>query len=213
MQTSFDRQRRARKAKSPGITWAFREREKGFEPSTSTLARWHSTTELLPQRGLIYGKSGRLSTARWRALFGSVDARPGDGACPPGPRIPGRPWPAGPRTRPRWCGRRAGKSSRRRPSRGGAGLPVPPAAACAAAGAACPSAAPPPAPPAPPPAPRAPPAPPAPPARRRRRRYPGAAGAGRAALQVAGMVLGAIFWMMPGRVRRRTWRRRGPCGS
>jgi hypothetical protein len=25
------------------------EREKGFEPSTSTLARWHSTTELLPQ--------------------------------------------------------------------------------------------------------------------------------------------------------------------
>ena len=26
------------------------EREKGFEPSTSTLARWHSTTELLPQR-------------------------------------------------------------------------------------------------------------------------------------------------------------------
>jgi hypothetical protein len=26
-----------------------REREKGFEPSTSTLARWHSTTELLPQ--------------------------------------------------------------------------------------------------------------------------------------------------------------------
>ena len=27
----------------------FVEREKGFEPSTSTLARWHSTTELLPQ--------------------------------------------------------------------------------------------------------------------------------------------------------------------
>jgi hypothetical protein len=25
------------------------EREKGFEPSTSTLARWHSTTELLPR--------------------------------------------------------------------------------------------------------------------------------------------------------------------
>ena len=32
-------------AKTPG----FLEREKGFEPSTSTLARWHSTTELLPQ--------------------------------------------------------------------------------------------------------------------------------------------------------------------
>jgi hypothetical protein len=30
----------------------FLEREKGFEPSTSTLARWHSTTELLPQFGL-----------------------------------------------------------------------------------------------------------------------------------------------------------------
>jgi hypothetical protein len=27
------------------------EREKGFEPSTSTLARLHSTTELLPQFG------------------------------------------------------------------------------------------------------------------------------------------------------------------
>jgi hypothetical protein len=27
----------------------FAEREKGFEPSTSTLARLHSTTELLPQ--------------------------------------------------------------------------------------------------------------------------------------------------------------------
>src|SRR4030095_5052955 len=25
------------------------EREKGLEPSTSTLARWHSTTELLPR--------------------------------------------------------------------------------------------------------------------------------------------------------------------
>src|SRR5690606_6072598 len=28
----------------------FRERDKGFEPSTSTLARLHSTTELVPQR-------------------------------------------------------------------------------------------------------------------------------------------------------------------
>ena len=25
------------------------ERETGFEPATSTLARWHSTTELLPR--------------------------------------------------------------------------------------------------------------------------------------------------------------------
>ncbi len=31
------------------VTLCNREREKGFEPSTSTLARWHSTTELLPQ--------------------------------------------------------------------------------------------------------------------------------------------------------------------
>jgi hypothetical protein len=30
------------------------EREKGFEPSTSTLARWHSTTELLPQRVTVF---------------------------------------------------------------------------------------------------------------------------------------------------------------
>ena len=29
--------------------YLFFEREKGFEPSTSTSARWHSTTELLPQ--------------------------------------------------------------------------------------------------------------------------------------------------------------------
>jgi hypothetical protein len=36
------------------------EREKGFEPSTSTLARWHSTTELLPQRpGQPEAQSGR----------------------------------------------------------------------------------------------------------------------------------------------------------
>ncbi len=33
------------------------ERETGFEPATSTLARLHSTTELLPQAGKsdIYG--------------------------------------------------------------------------------------------------------------------------------------------------------------
>ena len=37
------------KRKKPGIVRAFVEREKGFEPSTSTLARWHSTTELLPR--------------------------------------------------------------------------------------------------------------------------------------------------------------------
>jgi hypothetical protein len=37
------------------------ERETGFEPATSTLARWHSTTELLPQlrgTGLVDGEGG-----------------------------------------------------------------------------------------------------------------------------------------------------------
>jgi hypothetical protein len=38
---------------------AFLEREKGFEPSTSTLARWHSTAELLPRKD-------RLRSARRR---------------------------------------------------------------------------------------------------------------------------------------------------
>ena len=34
------------------------EREKGFEPSTSTLARLHSTTELLPlDHSLIYANN------------------------------------------------------------------------------------------------------------------------------------------------------------
>jgi hypothetical protein len=31
------------------------EREKGFEPSTSTLARLHSTTELLPRMFMLFG--------------------------------------------------------------------------------------------------------------------------------------------------------------
>lgn len=35
------------------------EREKGFEPSTSTLARWHSTTELLPQTATFIAATGR----------------------------------------------------------------------------------------------------------------------------------------------------------
>src|ERR1700683_3607939 len=37
------------------------EREKGFEPSTSTLARWHSTTELLPRRRPVELASHRCS--------------------------------------------------------------------------------------------------------------------------------------------------------
>ena len=35
--------------RTEGTLPCFVEREKGLEPSTSTLARWHSTTELLPQ--------------------------------------------------------------------------------------------------------------------------------------------------------------------
>ena len=36
-------------APKPSVSPRNLEREKGFEPSTSTLARWHSTTELLPR--------------------------------------------------------------------------------------------------------------------------------------------------------------------
>ena len=35
--------------KKARVNLAFAERETGLEPATSTLARWHSTTELLPQ--------------------------------------------------------------------------------------------------------------------------------------------------------------------
>ena len=41
---------------------AFEEREKGLEPSTSTLARWHSTTELLPRE-----TEGSLSLSRFKS--------------------------------------------------------------------------------------------------------------------------------------------------
>ena len=34
--------------------WKFVERETGFEPATSTLARSHSTTELLPLTGHLF---------------------------------------------------------------------------------------------------------------------------------------------------------------
>src|SRR5215510_3672006 len=41
------------------------ERETGFEPATSTLARLHSTTELLPLRKLLFNLCPRdLSTGR-----------------------------------------------------------------------------------------------------------------------------------------------------
>ena len=59
----------------------FVEREKGFEPSTSTLARWHSTAELLPQIGVAYvpgrlgsvKRSGRRSEAGRGAGLGGLD--------------------------------------------------------------------------------------------------------------------------------------------
>src|SRR5262249_33043042 len=51
-QSADARVRALERQKARRIRRAFRqllEREKGLEPSTSTLARWHSTTELLPQ--------------------------------------------------------------------------------------------------------------------------------------------------------------------
>src|SRR5271154_991703 len=47
------------------------EREKGFEPSTSTLARWHSTTELLPRTAAhtLLGRGAR-SSPNWLACDG-----------------------------------------------------------------------------------------------------------------------------------------------
>jgi hypothetical protein len=53
------------------------EREKGFEPSTSTLARWHSTAELLPRRArVVYRSLRKLSrttavgpVVRWRFVY------------------------------------------------------------------------------------------------------------------------------------------------
>ncbi len=46
---------------------SYREREKGFEPSTSTLARLHSTTELLPRGGApLYDSEVGVSTPLFR---------------------------------------------------------------------------------------------------------------------------------------------------
>jgi hypothetical protein len=45
-------------SKAPRANALFPEREKGFEPSTSTLARWHSTAELLPQIGVAFVPAG-----------------------------------------------------------------------------------------------------------------------------------------------------------
>src|SRR5687768_4671234 len=80
---------RARRAGSPGGVGSgveisadqlTIEREKGFEPSTSTLARLHSTTELLPQwQGLFLAaprhsvKRSVISGSQIRVVAGHAD--------------------------------------------------------------------------------------------------------------------------------------------
>ena len=53
-------------SRSAGNHLALRKRDKGFEPSTSTLARSHSTTELFPlaANNLLYQMGYRLSKTR-----------------------------------------------------------------------------------------------------------------------------------------------------
>ena len=58
------------------IRWV--ERETGFEPATSTLARSHSTTELFPLASPCYSRHpGRLSNHGVRRLFGMLAQDPG----------------------------------------------------------------------------------------------------------------------------------------
>ena len=47
------------------------ERDKGFEPSTSTLARLHSTTELVPQRGVDVNRGVGAVKEATVAAFGT----------------------------------------------------------------------------------------------------------------------------------------------
>jgi hypothetical protein len=44
------------------------ERETGFEPATSTLARWHSTAELLPQTAREHYPSRGWVSSKVRAI-------------------------------------------------------------------------------------------------------------------------------------------------
>jgi len=62
--------RRAPLREKSALSLAYLEREKGFEPSTSTLARWHSTTELLPQcvRNGIARSIRHVNDTAWRRL-------------------------------------------------------------------------------------------------------------------------------------------------
>ncbi len=54
------------------------ERLKGFEPSTSTLARWRSTTELQPRRGAhnLHRGRGRISSSSAKASPGAYAPLP-----------------------------------------------------------------------------------------------------------------------------------------
>jgi hypothetical protein len=72
-----------------GITWSFREREKGFEPSTSTLARWLGGSDLCGKteegRGLtVTGVSGRpAGLAQWSRKWSCNRHRlPSRAQCP-----------------------------------------------------------------------------------------------------------------------------------
>ena len=61
----------------------FLEREKRFELSTSTLARWHSTAELLPRKGAAFTIRGGVCQA-WD-LFSENFGRPVGPSGRPGP--------------------------------------------------------------------------------------------------------------------------------
>ena len=83
-----DRRRLPHSRRGRPLTTRLLEREKGLEPSTSTLARWHSTTELLPRiccaihlsdGGLLVkarGAEGRRSRRRLRGRSGPGAAAP-----------------------------------------------------------------------------------------------------------------------------------------
>src|SRR4029078_9368496 len=56
--------RLARQSQPAVFSPNFSEREKGFDPSTSTLARWHSTAELLPRKSRRFTSRRRTCQAR-----------------------------------------------------------------------------------------------------------------------------------------------------
>src|SRR5262249_6893178 len=75
--------RRSKMPSNEGLGVKSMERETGFEPATSTLARSHSTTELLPlgsliiNEGLHPGKRPKVTSTRHRyPLFRGGDEQP-----------------------------------------------------------------------------------------------------------------------------------------